>query len=478
MPAAAARAPSPGLLGITIPAPGPALIAAAAAAAQKNASGRKMASSAGGSLKKRASEHPPGGKHGRTKKPRRAIPENKEFIPVNEQPTDADVVGGRGGRSNHHAGNRPYWKKVLGARAHYRACQSDASKTMIAQDILNYVKLEKRGRFLNLDSENNRWFVLPDAVVLDKIKQALRDKYVPFWAKNMDIPDVEPGSLSSATKAVGAGEALLGQSHARKPKSRSSTKKRSSAKSKTEQEVRNDETNRLGFLLSASKAAPPVTPTAALPTVDDILKFKYDSLPSLAKDRAGGQGVVDTRHLPIYYGATPAMSNPSLGMGMFHSVQHDPGLLASLASLGGSGAFNASSVGGSGISHGFGLSGNTGAPSLGMAVTPAGLLGSFDMRSADYDRILGNSGIATNKSIDLLRSLTGSGQVSLGSLGGVSSFGLMPDSFGATAEGSKAKSPSSSSPATDKGKSNSKNKKTDWNAMFSSALSADKKEEV
>ncbi|KAL3905706.1 MAG: hypothetical protein SGARI_004331 [Bacillariaceae sp.] len=366
---------------------------------------------------------------------------------------------------------------------------SDSSKTMIAQDILNFVKVEKKGRFLNLDSKTNRWFVLPDAVVLDKIKQALRDKYIPFWAKNMEIPSVEPGSLSSATRSVSAGESLLGPSHARKPTPRSSMKKRSSAASKAEQEVRNDQTNRLGFLLGAAKAAPPVPPTAALATVDDILKYRYDNLPSLAKDRAAAGGALsgaappESRNLPVYMGAAAAaMGNPSLGMGMFHSVQQDPGLLASLASIGGAGMYGnpataAAAAASGGVSHGFGLTGNTGAPSLGMGVpTAAGLLSSFDLRSADYDRILGNSGMATNKSIDLLRSLTSTGQVSLGSLGGVSSFGMMPDSFGATAD-DKSKSPASSR-GKDNNSKNSKNKKTDWNAMFSSALSSDKKEEV
>lgn len=33
----------------------------------------------------------------RIRKPRRMIPDKKEFIPVNEQPTQADIVGGRGG---------------------------------------------------------------------------------------------------------------------------------------------------------------------------------------------------------------------------------------------------------------------------------------------------------------------------------------------------------------------------------------------
>ena len=39
-------------------------------------------------------------KKARIRKPRRAIPNEKEFIPENEQPTQTDVVGGRGGEWN------------------------------------------------------------------------------------------------------------------------------------------------------------------------------------------------------------------------------------------------------------------------------------------------------------------------------------------------------------------------------------------
>jgi hypothetical protein len=51
-------------------------------------------------LKKRSNVNPetPASKKQRVKKPRRAIPANKEFIPEGEQPSASDVVGGRGGR--------------------------------------------------------------------------------------------------------------------------------------------------------------------------------------------------------------------------------------------------------------------------------------------------------------------------------------------------------------------------------------------
>ena len=39
----------------------------------------------------------PKAKKARVRKPRRVIPNEKEFIPANEQPTQTDVVGGRGG---------------------------------------------------------------------------------------------------------------------------------------------------------------------------------------------------------------------------------------------------------------------------------------------------------------------------------------------------------------------------------------------
>ncbi|KAL3918489.1 MAG: hypothetical protein SGILL_004212 [Bacillariaceae sp.] len=477
---AAARSPSPGSLDITmpfVPPPSAALVAAAATAQSNTKSNAKKNSDSSSTMKPNRKKRGPykkkaPAKHDKPRKPRRAIPENKEYIPESEQPSDADVVGGRGGRSNHHAGNRPYWIKILGSRVHYRSCVSDASKTMIAQDILNFIKVEKGGRFLNLDSNTNRWFMLPDAVVLDKIKQALRDKYIPFWAKNMDIPTVEPGSLSSATKTVSE----IIASSSRKPQSRPSLKKKVAA---SEHAVRNDETNRLGFLLSASRAAPQLAPTA---TLDDILKFKYDNLPSLANGGGGAPSNAAAAGAPAFpFGVAAAMGAPSLGMGMFHSVQQDPGLLASMASMGGGSAFVNHALaagGGPGINHGFGAGGNTGAPSLGggFPVAPAGLMSSFDMKSGDFDRILGASNLASNKSIDLLKSLTASGITSIGSIGGISSLGMMPDGLGAAAAADDNGRSSSKSPAS--GGGSSSNKKTDWNAMFSSALSSDKKEAV
>ncbi|VEU38064.1 unnamed protein product [Pseudo-nitzschia multistriata] len=75
-------------------------------------------------------------KKGRSRKPRRIIPNEKEYIPEDEQPTARDIVGGRGGRSNHHPGNRPYWVRILESRAEYTNCRSDLDKSRIANGIL------------------------------------------------------------------------------------------------------------------------------------------------------------------------------------------------------------------------------------------------------------------------------------------------------------------------------------------------------
>lgn len=61
--------------------------------------------------------------------------------------------------------------KILEARSVYRACASDVAKSQIAQSIKDYVCIILGGRFLNLDDQTKRWFVLPDNVVLDKVRE-------------------------------------------------------------------------------------------------------------------------------------------------------------------------------------------------------------------------------------------------------------------------------------------------------------------
>jgi hypothetical protein len=96
------------------------------------------------------------------------------------QPRDSDVVSGRGGRSNHHPGNKACWLVILSRRPPYKACETPAKKNEIAQGVVDFVH-QQGGRYVQLDTDNGRWFILPDAVALEKAKQGLRDDHVPKW---------------------------------------------------------------------------------------------------------------------------------------------------------------------------------------------------------------------------------------------------------------------------------------------------------
>jgi hypothetical protein len=117
------------------------------------------------------------------KKPRRFIPEDKNYV-EDDTPTEMDVLSGRGGGSNYHAGNQRYWLKVLELRPAYAACGegNNEEKRQIAQRVVDHIKKNK-GRFLERETGTRKLFVLPKDVVLEKVRQALRDKYVPFFAR-------------------------------------------------------------------------------------------------------------------------------------------------------------------------------------------------------------------------------------------------------------------------------------------------------
>ena len=113
---------------------------------------------------------------------RRNLPIVKRFI-EEASPGFLDVIGGRGGGANHHPGNRRYWMKVLYSRSSYRSSKNDQEKTDIAQRIIEGIK-DEGGRFVQRDGKDpeKRWFNLPNKVILAKVKQALRDQYIPLWA--------------------------------------------------------------------------------------------------------------------------------------------------------------------------------------------------------------------------------------------------------------------------------------------------------
>ena len=126
------------------------------------------------------------------RKPRRIIPEIKDYI-LDEEPTDLDVVGGRGNVSNHHMGNRRYWSKILERRNQYKTlcCGRNApEKNIIAESIVNDIE-SNNGRFLEREKPTGRYYVVPRQAILVKVKQALRDEYVPLWARSKEIQSMK-----------------------------------------------------------------------------------------------------------------------------------------------------------------------------------------------------------------------------------------------------------------------------------------------
>ncbi|CAJ1913118.1 unnamed protein product [Cylindrotheca closterium] len=141
----------------------------------------------------------------RIRRPRRELPEDLSdlFIADGDRPSDLDVIAGRGGGSNHHEGNKRYWRRILAERPGYKQLgkNDNTSKNEISEGIYMYI-LSTGGRFLQLDTRTEKWFMIPKKISLDKIKQALRDKYVPHFLKGETIPPMAERLQASSAPTV------------------------------------------------------------------------------------------------------------------------------------------------------------------------------------------------------------------------------------------------------------------------------------
>ena len=112
----------------------------------------------------------PGNKRKRPGKSRKVVPTNKVFV---DKYNDADTLCGRGARTNKHPGNKVYLKLVEDMKPVYRSAD-DSDKRSIIFGILNSIK-DQGGRFLELDKETQRWYVIHEKTAYTKVGQALRD---------------------------------------------------------------------------------------------------------------------------------------------------------------------------------------------------------------------------------------------------------------------------------------------------------------
>ncbi len=84
------------------------------------------------------------------------------------------MLFGRGGRSNNHIGNKLYRELVTEKQEHYKSCDKN-EKTKVAQSIVDRVHNEYKGRFLERDAANGRFYVVPNLMARRKVGQALRE---------------------------------------------------------------------------------------------------------------------------------------------------------------------------------------------------------------------------------------------------------------------------------------------------------------
>lgn len=92
---------------------------------------------------------------------------------------DWDVLCGRGGRSNHHPGNKRYRQVVSDMKAMYRTTEAKNLKTDLSRAIVEHV-CNYGGRFIKKD-DAGRYYVLTKAEARKKTSQALRETKELKW---------------------------------------------------------------------------------------------------------------------------------------------------------------------------------------------------------------------------------------------------------------------------------------------------------
>ena len=352
--------------------------------------------------------------------------------------------------------------------------------------------------------------------MLDKIKQALRDKYIPYWARDVKIEDKIHSNLVAITKmkAVGGGNnntninnnkrpnpvpvnvfnpmvpwatavAGMGNTNMFTPAARLAAINAANAgalAATNPNTNRNKNKNKLDFLFTSS-AKRQLGQTSVVPTVDDILKCKVDQMPSFNR----ANNAIRPPNGAIATAANASIPfQSSMGLNGYQSMFPMSWMSASMGMGGMPGpvvgvptAAHAYHGVTSDMTHGFGVGGNPGAPALptntmGSFAPSIGLLRSLDMKSLDNymeQQVAGMSttgmtmGVPTHaaqnanaaQSLDMLRSLVSNG----GGVGGATAWGPAA---------SVAKRPAMRATGT-AAASTTDSMKTDWNAMYAKALS-------
>ena len=91
-----------------------------------------------------------------------------------------DILCGRGGRSNHHVGNKRYRLVVAKMKYMYRKCAAKTMKTDVSRAIVQHCT-SYGARFLKLNGSNGKYYILSEREARKKTSQALREAKVMKW---------------------------------------------------------------------------------------------------------------------------------------------------------------------------------------------------------------------------------------------------------------------------------------------------------
>ena len=92
-----------------------------------------------------------------------------------EEPTDRDVLLGRGGMTNHHVGNRLYREKIEDFKPYYQKLSGKDDKQEFSKKVVNFVHMYG-GRFLEKDAYSDGWVEVEKNKARKKVGQALREQ--------------------------------------------------------------------------------------------------------------------------------------------------------------------------------------------------------------------------------------------------------------------------------------------------------------
>ena len=92
-----------------------------------------------------------------------------------EEPTDRDVLLGRGGMTNHHVGNRLYREKIEDFKPYYQKLSGKDDKQEFSKKVVNFVH-SYAGRFLEKDAYSEGWVEVEKNKARKKVGQALREE--------------------------------------------------------------------------------------------------------------------------------------------------------------------------------------------------------------------------------------------------------------------------------------------------------------